>query len=78
MRYLKSTRLNGVRQPDEEVDEDYVQRYVGKETLQWFRNLGGSEEVRRRSGGVIVVKSTSPDGKEVRETVFTPLPETER
>jgi hypothetical protein len=72
VRYLKSTRINEVREPDEEVDEDYVERFVGKETLDWFRNLGGTEEVRRRQGRTYV-KSTSPDGKEVRETVFTPI-----
>lgn len=76
MKYLKSTALNGVRdRPDEEVDEDYVQRFLGKETLEWFRNLGGTEEVHRRSGGVISVKSTSPDGEQVRLTVFTPVRE---
>lgn len=75
MRYLKSSKLNEVREPDEVVDADFVARFVGRETLDWFRNLGGSETVKRYRDGRIFVTSTSPDGDEQRLTLFTPLPE---
>jgi hypothetical protein len=77
MKYLKSERRNGVRtaSEDEEVDQEYFDRFTSLETRRWFENLGGTEEMRRNRSGVIYLKSTSPDGDEVREVVFTPIPE---
>lgn len=81
MRYTKSTALSGARphayerEPDEIVDEEYVRRYIGPDTLDFFRNLGGTEKVTKHRDGTIAVKSVRPDGKETRITVFTPIKE---
>lgn len=75
MRYTKSTALNDVREPDEVVDEEYVKRYIAPETLGFFRELGGSEQVTKHRDGTIVVRSIRPDGAEIRLTVFTPIKE---
>lgn len=59
------------RVPDEEVSAAYVERYLSAKGF--FEGLGGTEEHHKRSGGVISVKATNPDGVEVVETVFTPV-----
>lgn len=80
MTYTKSSQLTTVedgtttttRDPDETVDAAYVERFIATETLDWFRNLGGTEQVKRRNG-VVTVRSTNPDGTESRLTVFDPI-----
>jgi hypothetical protein len=59
------------RKPDEEVDASYVERYLSAKGF--FEGLGGTEEHYKRSGGVISVKATAPDGTEMVETIFTPV-----
>jgi len=71
--YTKSTALNDVREPDEVVDEEYVERYV--DAVDWFRNLGSTEKVTKHGDGTIVARSIRPDGKQTRLTVFTPIKE---
>lgn len=76
MDYVKSSThtVNGVEtvEPDETVDAEHVERFTAPATLQWFRNLGGTETVTRRKGR-ITVRSVSPDGTETRITTFVPV-----
>ena len=75
MKYAKATSLNGEREPDEIVNERHVERYISPATLDFFRNLGGTEKVTKHPDGTIVVRSVSPEGDKVRVTVFTPVKE---
>lgn len=59
------------RRPDEEVDAAYVERYLS--AREFFEDLGGTEVHNRRSGGVLVVKATRPDGLVIVRTIFTPV-----
>lgn len=74
MQYSKKTALNGVAEPEELVDQAYVERFTSTETLRWFRELGGTETLRRGSDGTLRLVSVSPDGKEQRVTVFRIVP----
>ena len=75
MKYTKSSSLNGSPEPEEIVNEVWVERFISDATLEWFRELGGQEKVTKHRNGTIVVTSTSPDGENRRVTVFKPLKE---
>lgn len=62
------------REPAEVVDADFVEKYASPKTLDFFRELGGTEKVTR-SGGTITVRSTNPDNTISRLTVFVPIKE---
>jgi hypothetical protein len=72
-------KVNGVEQNlhGEVVNGEFVDAYTTLATRAFFINLGGTEEMRRTKGGVIVCKSVSPpheDGTHtVREARFIPL-----
>lgn len=75
-RYLKTEQVNGVRLPEEEVSEEFVENFTSKATRTFFENLGGQETLRVRHGRYLC-KSISPDGETVREVLFTPIIEKE-
>ena len=72
--YLKRSAYNGAPEPDELVDQGFVDRFIGAQTLEFFRDLGGTEEVTA-TGNVIKVKSVSPDGATTRITTFEKVEE---
>jgi len=75
MKYAKAASLNDEKEPDEIVDEQFVERFISPATLDFFRNLGGTEQVTKHPDGTIVVRSVSPDGNKVKITVFSPVRE---
>ena len=45
------------------IDEERYNNMTSKETLKYFRNLGGTEKVTRKGGRVTRLVSTSPSGE---------------
>ena len=44
-----------------QIDADEFRRITCKETIAWFRALGGTEYVENGYGGIVKLISTSPD-----------------
>lgn len=54
-------------------DENFKDRFLSKDTLKWFRNLGGKETVKQGSlhgYGCTIHTSISPDGTEKKVNYF--------
>ena len=45
------------------INEERYNNMTSKETLSFFRNLGGTEKVTRKGGRVTRLVSTSPSGE---------------
>ena len=45
------------------IDEERYNNMTSKETLKYFRNLGGTEKVTRKGGRVTKLVSSSPSGE---------------
>ena len=45
------------------IDEEKYNNMTSKETLKYFRNLGGTEKATRKGGRVTRLVSTSPSGE---------------
>lgn len=45
------------------ITEDIYDNITSKETIKFFRGLGGTEKVTRKGGKVIRLVSTSPSGE---------------
>ena len=45
------------------IDEERYNNMTSKETLSFFRNLGGTEKATRKGGRVTRLVSTSPSGE---------------
>lgn len=74
MDYQKHTTINGVADADVEiVSREYVENFTSKDTLAFFRSLGGTEKVTRFRDGRITILSESPDKDISRFVEFTPL-----
>src|SRR5690606_20129221 len=78
VKYHMVTYYNGVLRDETEVDDQFVKNYTSKETLEFFRRLGGTELIQRRPGGRLFVQSVSPDEATKKVVIFTPLPEATR
>lgn len=47
----------------ETITEEVYNNMTSKETIKFFRGLGGTEKVTRKSGKVTRIVSTSPSGE---------------
>ena len=45
------------------IDEERYNNMTSKETIEYFRNLGGTEKATRKGGRVTRLVSTSPSGE---------------
>ena len=45
------------------IDEERYNNMTSKETLKYFKNLGGTEKATRKGGRVTRLVSTSPSGE---------------
>ena len=45
------------------IDEERYNNMTSKETIKYFRNLGGTEKATRKGGRVTKLVSTSPSGE---------------
>lgn len=48
-------------------DRDFKDRFLSKDTLKWFRNLGGKESIKQgrlHGYGCTINTSISPDGQD--------------
>ena len=45
------------------IDEERYNNMTSKETIRYFRNLGGTEKAARKGGRVTRLVSTSPSGE---------------
>ena len=45
------------------INEERYNNMTSKETIKYFRNLGGTEKVTRKGGRVTRLVSTSPSGE---------------
>lgn len=72
MQYNMSEEINGVRQPDRVVTEEFFKNFTSLEARKFSENLGGKETIRRK-GLEVYCTSTSPDGDYVRKAVFIPV-----
>ena len=45
------------------IDEERYNNMTSKETIKYFRNLGGTEKATRKGGRVTRLVSTSPSGE---------------
>ena len=45
------------------IDEEKYNNMTSKETIKYFRNLGGTEKATRKGGRVTRLVSTSPTGE---------------
>ena len=55
---------NVVEQEEQYIDEEAYQRITSKDTLSFFRSLGGTEKLNRKYGRVEKLFSISPSGTE--------------
>lgn len=55
------------------ITEEIYNNITSKETLKYFRNLGGTEKATRKGGRVTKLVSTSPSGelRTIRTFVFS-------
>lgn len=68
--YRKITLMNLEPAVTEWVDAEHVKNYV--EAVDFFRDLGGFEAIRKGRGGHIACTSISPDGLIRKRVSFTP------
>lgn len=53
------------------ITEEIYNNMTSKETIKFFRGLGGTERVTRKGGRVIKLVSTSPSGELKKIRTFT-------
>lgn len=53
------------------ITEEVYNNITSKETIKFFRGLGGTEKVTRKDGRVVKLVSTSPSGELRKIRTFT-------
>ena len=53
------------------INEERYNNMTSKETIKYFRSLGGTEKVTRKGGRVTRLVSTSPSGELRKIRIFT-------
>lgn len=64
------TKWNVVEQEEQYIDEEAYQRITSKDTLSFFRSLGGTEKLYRKNGRIEKLLSTSPTGTDRATYLF--------
>lgn len=58
-----TNRYLNIGKGTETITEEVYNNMTSKETIKFFRGLGGTEKVTRKSGKVTRIVSTSPSGE---------------
>ena len=69
----KSNKYLTIEEVTKTITEEVYNNITSKETIKFFKGLGGTEKVTRKGGRVTKLVSTSPSGelRKIRTFVFS-------